>query len=96
MQTFEVHNNEINERKTNTTPDENISSKAKQGKQVPEGTDVAQDQVYDAKTGAQPPEESEAAGHTSPGAYYTCFSGDWTGWIPAGWTYFICPYGHLN
>ncbi len=75
-------------------PDENI--KPKQGRQVPEGNDAPKDKIYDAKTGAQPLAEGEVTGHSSPGAYYTCFAGDWTGWIPAGWDYFICPYGHLN
>ena len=65
----------------------------KKGKTVPEGADLPPDQGF---KGAAPKEESEVSGHMSPGAYYSCHACTWTAFIPAGYTWFVCGYGHMN
>ena len=65
----------------------------KKGKPVPEGSDLPADQGF---KGAAPKEESGVTGHMSSGAYYSCGVCGLTYFIPAGYTWFTCGYGHLN
>ena len=65
----------------------------KKGKPVPEGADLPQDQGF---KGAALKEESEVSGHMSPGAFYTCHACTYTTFVPYGYTWFTCCYGHMN